>query len=171
VLLPELVPEPDAVGGVVGQPIAELVGEHDDLAAMMGFVREHVGKHGRTGGPGARPGAARELGDAALRAGGQRVGEHAQALRAAFLVRRGGLLDGAAAGIERSGTFQVWGGMFQPHQAAVMQVRENRGDGAAAAFCGGKLGAPGAGVEMREEELVHGVVDRVGFKQDFANVG
>ena len=46
-----------------------------------------------------------------------------------------------------------------------MQMGEDGGDGAAAAFFAGRLGAPGTWIEMRENELVHGVVGRVGFEQ------
>ena len=51
-----------------------------------------------------------------------------------------------------------------------MKVREDRSDGAAtsASECG-RLSAPGAWIEMREEELIHRVIDRVGFEEDVAN--
>src|SRR5258708_6995733 len=49
-LFPELLPLPDA-GSFVEGAVAELVGEHQNLAAMAGLVREHVSEHGASGGP------------------------------------------------------------------------------------------------------------------------
>jgi hypothetical protein len=43
-------------------------------------------------------------------------------------------------------------------------------DGPSPSFCAGQLRAPRARVKMREQELVHGVVDTVGFEQDVANL-
>lgn len=131
--------------------MAQLVGQHEDLAAVVGFVREHVGEHGGAGGPGLRPTAAGEFLDAAIGVCGESVGEHEQALRGAFFVGGGGFLDGAAVGIERRGTFQMRRGIFQPGEAAIVEVREDGGDGASAAFFCGWLGAPGARVESGED--------------------
>ena len=55
------------------------MGEHGDLAAVMGFVGEHVAEHGAAGGPDRRPGAAGEFFDAARGRVGERVSEHAEA--------------------------------------------------------------------------------------------
>ena len=62
-------------------------------------------------------------------------------------------------------------GMLQPHQAAVVQMYEDGRDRPALPFMTLQLGAPGAGIEMREQQLVHCVVDRVGFEQGVANLG
>ena len=59
-LFPELLPVPDA-GSFVEDAEADLVGQHQDLAAVMRLVREHVSEHGSSGGPRLRPTAAREL--------------------------------------------------------------------------------------------------------------
>jgi len=40
---------------LVWQTEAELMREHADLAAMVGFVREHVAEHFRSGRPGRSP--------------------------------------------------------------------------------------------------------------------
>jgi hypothetical protein len=96
-LLPELFPVPEA--GVIGQAVAELVGQHQDLAAVVGFVGEHVGKHSAGGGPVGHPAISNEFGDPAIRVGGESIREHALALRGAFLESGGGLLLGAAMGI------------------------------------------------------------------------
>jgi len=138
---------------------------------MVGFMRKHVGEHGSASGPYSRPASAREFRDLALGFGGQSVGEHAETLRGAFSVRDGSLLHGAAVRIERGRTFQVRGGMLKPHETAVVQVDENRGDGAAiVALYSRRLRAPRLGVEVREQELIHCVVDGVGFQEDVANV-
>jgi len=52
--------------------VAELVGQHQNLTAMMGLVREHVGEHGPSGGPRWRPTAAGEFRDAAIVFAGER---------------------------------------------------------------------------------------------------
>ena len=54
-LLPEPFPRPDVRNCPGGQGISELMGEHADLSAMMRIVGDHVGQHGRTRGPRARP--------------------------------------------------------------------------------------------------------------------
>jgi hypothetical protein len=155
----------------VEKTIAELVGEQENLAAMVRFVGEHVGEHGGSRGPDLAPTAAREFGDAAIGRSGQRIGQHAQTLSCAFFVRGGGLLDGATVGVERRGTFQVGRGISEPGEPAVMEMREDRGDAATAAFFTGRIGAPRARIESGEDELVHGVVGGVGFEERVADFG
>ncbi len=169
-LFPELLPLPDA-GGFVEEAAAELVGQHQNLAAMMGLVREHVGKHGASGGPRWHPTVAREFRDAAIRSGRQGIRQHAQALRSAFLVRGGGLLHGAAAGIEQRRTLEMRSCKPDPLAADIVQMREDGRDGPAIAFLTWRLGAPRTRVEIGEDELVHGVIARVGFEQGVANLG
>jgi hypothetical protein len=59
-LFPELLPLPDA-GSFVEDAVAELVGQHQNLAAMVGLVREHVSEHGASGGPRGHPTVTKEL--------------------------------------------------------------------------------------------------------------
>jgi len=59
-MFPELLPLPDA-GSFVEDAVAEVVGEHQNLTAMMRLVREHVSEHGASGGPRWHPTVAREL--------------------------------------------------------------------------------------------------------------
>jgi len=146
-LFPELLPMPDA-GSFVEDAVAELVRQHQNLAAMMRFVREHVSEHGPSGGPRLRPTAARELCNAAIRSSGESIRQHAQALRGASPVRGSSLLHGAAVGIERQRTLQVRRGILQPHKTAVVQMREDRRDGPATAFLTRRLGTPRARVEL-----------------------
>jgi len=71
-LFPELLPVPDA-GSFMEETIAELVSQHQNLAAMMRIVREHVSEHGPPGRPRLRPTAARELRNAAIRSGRESI--------------------------------------------------------------------------------------------------
>jgi hypothetical protein len=165
----EFVPPPDAGPGGDGEAVPELVGEHGDLAAVMGFVGEHVSEHGAAGRPSGRPGTAREFCDAAGGGVGERIGEHVQALRCGLFVSGGSLFDGAAAGIERGGSFEMRRGVFEPVEADVVKVREDGGDGAAGVGFGAGSGrAPGLRVEVGEEELVHRVIDGVGGEEGVA---
>src|SRR5260370_24765540 len=132
-LFPELLPVPDA-RSFVEDTVADLVGQHQNLAAMMRLVREHVSEHGPSGGPCLRPTAARELCNAAIRNGRESIRQHAQALRGASPVRGGSLLHGAAVGIEWRRTLQMRRGILQPHKPAVSQAREEGRDGPANAF-------------------------------------
>ena len=85
---------PDA--GVLGEGVAQLMGQHQDLATVVGFVGENVGEHGACGRPLGHPAVADELGDAAIGVGRESIREHPLALRGTFLESGGGLLFGAA---------------------------------------------------------------------------
>src|SRR6202034_940857 len=150
---------PDSVCGFNRQTVAELMRQQNDLSAVMSLVEEHVAKHRSTGRPNLRPSSAGEFWNAALRVLRQSVGEHAETLRSAFFMRSSGVFQRATKGIERCRTFQVRRGILQPHQAAVVQVGEDGGDGASVTFFAGRLSAPRTRIEMREEELVHRIVD------------
>ena len=66
--------------------------EHAHLAAMMGFVAEHVAEHFRAGRPGASPAVSQEFVDAAA-ASAERFGEH--------LGAAGGALGQSGTGLAR----------------------------------------------------------------------
>jgi hypothetical protein len=52
-----------------------------------------------------------------------------------------------------------------------VKVREDRGDGSASiTLCSRHLRAPGSGVEVRQQELIHRVIDGVSFQQNVANL-
>lgn len=169
-MFPELLPMPDAVGGMDGETITELVSLQDDLSAMMGFVQEHVGEHDASCGPDWRPGATAKAGDLAIGITRQRVREHAKTLGCALLVRGRRLLEGAASRIERSRTSQVGGGVFDPDEAAVVEVGEHSGDRATTPWLAVGLRAPGTRVEVGKDELIHRVVDGVGLDKSLAEV-
>jgi hypothetical protein len=169
-LFPELLPLPDA-GSFVEDTVANLVGQHQNLAPMMRLVREHVSEHGPSGWPRWHPTIATELCNAAIRSSRESIRQHAQALRGASPVRGGSLLHGAPVGIEWRRTLQMRRGILQPLNTAVVQVREDGRDGPAIPFLTRRLGTPRTRVEMSKDELVHGVVARVGFEQGVANLG
>ena len=171
-MAPEFVPPPDATSGLVGETIAELVGEQEDLSAVMGFVGKHVAEHGSASGPGGDDFVAGEFGDAAGGLRGEGVGEHAETLRGTLLEGGGRLFLGAAMRVERGGTFEVRGVVAEPVASNVVKMSEDGGDGASAtAGGGGSCSAPSARVEMSEEKLVHGVIDSVGFDEHVADFG
>ena len=74
------------------------MGEQADLAAMVGFVSEHVAQHFRANGPGPGPAVSMKLLDAALvfaiaeLAIAERCGEHVRAARGALGQSCAGLL-------------------------------------------------------------------------------
>src|SRR5258707_1355239 len=145
-LFPELLPVPDA-RSFVKDAVAELVGQHQNLTAMMRLVREHVSEHGPSGGPRWRPAVARELCNAAIRNGRESIRQHAQALRGAFSVRGSSLLHGATVGIELRRTLQMRRCTPEPLAADIVQMREDGRDGPAIAFLTRRLGAPCTWVE------------------------
>src|ERR1700751_1598190 len=65
-LFPKLFPIPEAVHYGFRQRVADLVGEHQHLAAMVGFVGEHVAQHFWANGPRASPAVSDKLFDAAV---------------------------------------------------------------------------------------------------------
>jgi hypothetical protein len=107
----------------------------------------------------------------AIRSGRESIRQHAHALRGASPVRGSSLLHGAAAGIEWRRTLQMRRGILQPHKTVVVQMREDGRDCPATASLTRRLSAPRTRVELREDELVHGVVARLGFQQRVANLG
>jgi len=82
------------------------MGEHADLAAMVGFVRDHVAEHLKSRRPGRRPAVAAKLLNAAATVA-QRFGEHLGAASSALGQAGTGLLRGAVGAVELSGNFEV----------------------------------------------------------------
>src|SRR6266849_9670297 len=64
----------------------------------------------------------------------------------------------------------MWRCKPDPLAANIVQMREDGRDSPATAFLTRWLGAPRTRVEMGKDELVHGVVARVGFQQAVANL-
>ena len=167
--LPKLLPVPDA-GGRVQQPIPQLVRQHQNLAAMMRLVREHVSKHRPAGWPSLRPTPAREFHHTPTRRCGQSIRQHPQALRPTFPMCRSSLLNRAMVRIQRRRTLQMRRRILQPRQPAVVQMREYRRDRSAAALFSRQLRTPSTRVQLRQNKLVHRVVARISFQQRIANL-
>jgi len=92
-------------------------------------------------------------------------------LRGAFFEREGGLRHGAAERVERRGALEMGGGISEPRDADIVQVGKDGSDGAATGFCAREFGAPRAGMEISEQELVHRVVDGIGLQENVAKLG
>ena len=99
-LFPAFLPLPDVGGRLEWHAISQLVGEHQDLSAMVGFVAEHISEHAGSSGPNRRPAAAREFRHSPFRTVRQGVGQHPKTLRGATLVRGRGLFHGAPVRID-----------------------------------------------------------------------
>src|SRR5437660_9928122 len=65
-LLPEFLPAPDPVVGLIRQPEPQLMSQHAHLTAVVRFVHDHRREHGRARGPRREPAVALKLLDAAL---------------------------------------------------------------------------------------------------------
>jgi hypothetical protein len=154
---PELVPIPEAVHHFVRQRESELVREHEDLAAVVGFVGKHVAQHFRAGGPRLGPAVAEKFLDLALAA--ESFSEHVGAAGGAFGESRAGLLWCAVRAIELGGNFQMRSGEPDPLAADIVHVGEDGGDVAHVAerfYCG--LRSPCGRVQMFDYKLVHSFV-------------
>ncbi len=119
--------------------------EQADLATMMSFVREHVGKHGGAGGPGGSPSVSTEFHDAAARIG-EGFGEHPRATPGGFGQGGAGLALCAASAMKWVRQFDVRSGETQPLATDVVNVREDSGERTKIAARG--RGVPGARMEM-----------------------
>lgn len=146
--------------------MAELVGDHADLSAVVSFVGEHVGEHLRASGPGLGPSVAEEVGDGWVRAEGFR--EHPGA-------GGGALGQGSGDGLRRGGAGEqgwardVRGGETEPLEADVVDVGEDGGDGAGV---GRGTGLPEAGAvlsDVIEKKLECALVD--GEETDCGELG
>src|SRR5882762_9645748 len=120
------VPLPHAEHGFGWQGVSHLTSEHGDLAAVVGIVRDEVPKESSHIG-------AKTL-DAAIAFEGA-TDHGAQGVAALFQGTEG--LPGSDLGaIELSGELPVLGRRLQPHNADIVHVRDNGGNGAALAVHG-----------------------------------
>jgi hypothetical protein len=157
-LSPQLFPVPDPVGYVVRQRESELMREHADLPAMVGFVSKHVAEHLDANWPGRSPGVSAKLFDTASIAA-QRFSEHLGAASGALGQSGAGLLWSAVRAVELWRNLQVRSGEPDPLGADIMHVGEDRCNGAGlAGWFGWWLGSPGRWVKMLDENLVHAII-------------
>ena len=153
-VLAELFPVPEAGGDRDGQREPELMGEHADLPAMMGFVSEHVTEHLRADGPRTGPAVSAKSLDAAAGTG-EGFGEHLRAASGALGQSRAGLARRAVRAMELPRDLEVRSGEPDPLAANIVHMGEDRGDGADLA---GRSSGPGGRLEVFDENLVHALV-------------
>jgi hypothetical protein len=133
--------------------------EHAHLAAMVGFVGEHVAEHLHANRPRPRPAVSDEFDDAAP-ATVERFREHFRAASGALRQGRARLLRRAPRAVQLLRNLQARSRKPDPLGADIVHVREDRRDGAGLA---GRLGCPGARVKMFDEDLVHALIGREGL--------
>jgi hypothetical protein len=150
---PQLFPIPEAGRDLDRQWESELMSEHANLTAVMGFVGQHVTQHFDTDRPGLSPAVAAKVFDATATA--ERFREHLAAAGGALGQCPAGLLRSAVGAVQLLRNFEVCGGQPDPLGANVVHVGEDRGDGPGLA---GRFGAPGARIEMFDKKLVHALI-------------
>ena len=123
---------------------SELVREHADLAAMVGFVGKHVAEHFNPNGPGGSEAVPGELFHAAA-TGVESFREHLEAAGGALGQSRTRLLRRAVRTVELRWNVEMRRGQPYPLAANVVHVGEDRGDSADVA---GRFGFPCGGVEV-----------------------
>ena len=148
---PEFFPVPDAVGYFAREWESNLVSDHADLAAMMGFVGQHVAEHFQAHRPRWAEAVPFEFLDATF-AIAECFHEHLGAPSGALGQCRAGLLRSAASAVQLLRNFEMRSAEPDPLGANVVHVGEDRDDGTRLA---GGLGIPRARVEMFDEHLVH----------------
>lgn len=134
--------------------MAELVGEHADLTAVVGLVGDHVAEHLGADGPRLSPSITTKGLGASFRI--ERFGEHRGTELCAYGERGAGLLRSAPGAVESRGRLEVRGGQADPFHPNVVHVGEDGRDGADLA---GRPGGPDVRVEMLDEKLIEAVVD------------
>jgi len=136
--------------------------EHTDLSAMVSFVRKHVAQHFQANRPRPSPAVSAKLLDAAPTAA-ERFSEHLRAARAALGQSGTSLLRRAVCAVELGWNLQVPSCKPDPLAADIVQVREDRRNGADLVLAGviaGRFGSPGSRVQMFDQNLVHAIIDK-----------
>ncbi len=128
--------------------------EHTDLPAMMGFVREHVAEHFHADRPRRSPSVSAKLLDAAATTT-ERLSEHLGAASGAPGQSLAGLLRRAVRAVELWRKLQVRSCQPDPLAANIVNVREDRRNGAPLP---GRFGPPGVRVKMSDKKLVHTII-------------
>ena len=128
--------------------------KHAHLAAMVGFVSQHVAEHLRADRPGRCPAVSAKLLDAALTIA-ERFGEHLGAACGALGQSRTGLPRRAVRAVELWWNRQVRSCKPDPLGADVVHMGEDRRNRTGPA---GRFGSPRGRIEMLDEHLVHAIV-------------
>src|ERR1700722_11206675 len=125
---PQLLPFPEAGHNFHRQRESVLMRQHAHLAAMVGFVSEHVAQHFRTDRPGLSPAIAVKSFDAVPTTEG--FDEHLGATGCALGQSGAGLLRRAVGAVELGRNLQVRSGQPDPLRADIVHVSEDRGNSA-----------------------------------------
>ncbi len=133
---------------------------------MMRLVRKHISEHGTTSRPHRRPTPARKSRHTPPGTIRQCIGQHTQALPRTFAMCHRSLLHRAAKRVEGSRTLQVGRGILEPHQSAVVQMRKDGANRPPPSPRARHLSPPRAPVQMRQQNLVHRVVDGIRLHQN-----
>jgi hypothetical protein len=128
--------------------------EHAQLAAMVGFVGNHVAQHFRANRPGLGPAVSVKLLDVASTA--ERFCEHLPTAGGALCQYRAGLPWRAIRAVALSRDLQVRSRKPDPLRADIVHVREDCRDGASLA---GRLRSPRSRVKMLDHHLVDALID------------
>jgi len=133
---------------------------------MMRLVRKHIRKHRPASRPHRCPTPPVEFRYSPFRSASQSILEHPQTLLRALFVGRSSLLHRAPGRIERRRTLQMRCRVPYPHQPAVMQMRKQRSNCPPAPRLPGRLSPPSPRVKMRQQMLIHQIVDGVSLNQN-----
>jgi hypothetical protein len=153
-LFPQFFPIPHPGGDLIRQGKTELVGEHADLAAMVGLVRNHVAEHFRANLPWLRPAVPEKFLDGVFRVV-EGVSQHLCAASGTLSQCRTSLPRRATHAVQLCRNFQVRSGKPDPFAADIVHVGENHRD---AASLPGRLGTPHGEVEIFDENLINAIV-------------
>ncbi len=163
---PQPIPLPDPPPNVGRYPVPQLMRQHQNLPAMMRLVRKHVRKHRPAGRPHRSPTTPAKFRHPPLRPAGQCIPQHAQTLLCTLLMCHSSLLHRAPVRIQRRRTLQMRRRVPNPYQSAVVQVRKDRRNRPPAPWPPGRPRPPGPLIEVRQQMLIHRIVDRVSLDQN-----
>ena len=152
-LFPQLFPIPHSVRHLIRQRESELMRKQTHLPAMVGFVRKHVAQHFHANRPRPGPAVPVKILDAAPTA--ERFSEHLRAASGALGQSRTGLLGRAMRAVELRWNLQVRSRKPDPLGADIVQVGEDRRNGADLA---GRLSSPGGRLEVFDNDLVDAII-------------
>jgi len=163
-LLPQPIPLPNP--RIQRQPIPQLMRQHQNLPPMMRLMRKHISKHRPSRRPRPRPTATPEFRHAPLLSARQGIRKHPYTLHRALPVRRSGLSNGASRRIQRRRTPQMRRRTLEPNQPAVMQMRKDRSNRPPAESASRQFRPPSPRIKMRQQPLIHRIVDRICLDQN-----
>ena len=165
-LLPQPIPLPNPSPHRRRNSIPELMRQHQNLSPMMRLMRKHVGEHRSASRPHRNPTPAIEFRHPPIRPSSQRIRQHPQTLCRTLLMRRSSLPHRAPVRIQRHRTLQMWRRIPNPNQPAVMQMRKERSNRPSAPCLTRRRSPPSTRIQMRQQMLVHQIIDGVSLNQN-----